>query len=673
MNTMGFSSNEQIFTSINDQVFTGIEGVNVIDPQSLGIGISFNELPDNEPQPYEVVVKDSNDWEEIHDYIINENEIDGIPNRKIECISIMNSEVSTYQMSNEEAGILRNHPKVEFVEKSSLFNSVNLEKRKFYEQFDRYADIDRFKINIENKKTGTPGTALTFTQWGLLRHSKSSNPYPTGTASVNEDIQHSLSGKNVDIVIMDTGVRWDHPEFLKPGYTSVPAGVSTASVSRVRDIIIHGEEEYGIDWTSFNIGLWNAGTGSLSNYTISNVLESSTFNGSWHGSHVAGIAAGNNFGWAYEANIWSIACIDRSDVGFSDPFDGFRYIREWHKNKPINPETGRKNPTILNGSWCTKQFIWIESENSPNSPISHNFAAKFRGDSFSRNQILDTTNNPVPAVTYSNIEAIEITGQTGVTTYTGFRFAAADKYYQQAKATALFNDPDCKDIICIFAAGNQGNKMDKVDGDDYDNYFSAYTVFADLANRSTHYNRVGSPAITHQGLDDAAIVVGSIDSSVVTNIGEFRPYFSNIGPAVDVLSAGENILSPESSGYQDPRNSSFYLNYKTGTSMSTPQVSGILACYVQGQPSMTRVEARKWLFESGSIVLPTDTGLFYDTYKDPVGVGSVNYWSSNFNLRGAEARILYNPTANNTIPSIKGNNLNLSGENLKFKHGFSYA
>ena len=99
MNTMGFSSNEQIFTSINDQVFTGIEEVNVIDPQCLGIGISFNELPDNEPQPYEVVVKDSNDWEEIHDYIINENEIDGIPNRKIECISIMNSEVSTYQMS----------------------------------------------------------------------------------------------------------------------------------------------------------------------------------------------------------------------------------------------------------------------------------------------------------------------------------------------------------------------------------------------------------------------------------------------------------------------------------------------------------------------------------------------------------------------------------------------
>ena len=53
---------------------------------------------------------------------------------------------------------------------------VTLEKRKFYEQFDRYLDVNRFGIDIENKKDGTPGTALTFTQWGLLRHSKSSNP-----------------------------------------------------------------------------------------------------------------------------------------------------------------------------------------------------------------------------------------------------------------------------------------------------------------------------------------------------------------------------------------------------------------------------------------------------------------------------------------------------------------
>ena len=35
---------------------------------------------------YIVIVNLPEDWDEVHNYIINENEIDGIPNRKIECI-----------------------------------------------------------------------------------------------------------------------------------------------------------------------------------------------------------------------------------------------------------------------------------------------------------------------------------------------------------------------------------------------------------------------------------------------------------------------------------------------------------------------------------------------------------------------------------------------------------
>ena len=50
----------------------------------------------------------------------------------------------------------------------------------------------------------------------------------------------------------------------------------------------------------------------------------------------------NQFGLAFESNIWSIACVDRSDLGWSEPSDGFDYIKVWHKNKPINPLTGQK-------------------------------------------------------------------------------------------------------------------------------------------------------------------------------------------------------------------------------------------------------------------------------------------------------------------------------------------
>ena len=41
----------------------------------------------NKIDEYIVIVNLPEDWDEVHNYIINENEIDGVPNRKIECIN----------------------------------------------------------------------------------------------------------------------------------------------------------------------------------------------------------------------------------------------------------------------------------------------------------------------------------------------------------------------------------------------------------------------------------------------------------------------------------------------------------------------------------------------------------------------------------------------------------
>ena len=41
----------------------------------------------NDIDQYLVVVNLPEDWEEVHNYIINENEIDNIPNRKIDCVN----------------------------------------------------------------------------------------------------------------------------------------------------------------------------------------------------------------------------------------------------------------------------------------------------------------------------------------------------------------------------------------------------------------------------------------------------------------------------------------------------------------------------------------------------------------------------------------------------------
>ena len=51
---------------------------------------------------YVVTCNNGSDWDEIHDYIINENEIDGIPNRKIECTDDCKScdRMATYEISD---------------------------------------------------------------------------------------------------------------------------------------------------------------------------------------------------------------------------------------------------------------------------------------------------------------------------------------------------------------------------------------------------------------------------------------------------------------------------------------------------------------------------------------------------------------------------------------------
>lgn len=653
----------------------------------LGRVIVIDEIPNDTPQAYTVCVKDPNDWEEMHDYIINENEIDGIPNRRILCISSMSCSTkrSVYEMSNDEADVLRNHSKVEWVEKSSMHNPSVLEQRKYDEEFDKHAFTNRFKENARGiRSTLTNPSSRVDVQWGLHRHvRKDSSDYTANISNLDEDLQYSLTGKNVDIVIMDTGVRWDHPDFIKKEYfdsgnifndanVTIPTGVSTATASRVRDIIIHGESEYGIDWSTH--GLAEPGVeGALSNYTIANVLESDN---NWHGSHVAGIAAGTLSGWAFEANIWSIACIDRSDVGFSDPADGFDYIRVWHKNKPINPETGRRNPTIVNGSWGFSQYVYKTSQD---------YSAVYRGNTYTKTYIESSSSN-LPPIYYYPVENF---GGRGSEEYR-FKFTVV-KTSSQSTTDELFDDSDCDDIICVFSAGNNAHKQDVPGEDDYDNRFTGETVVYSSGYGTSYYHRSGTPAISHIGQKDAPISVGALENRINTysNQGDVESLdsYSNTGPAVDILAAGGNIFAPTPQTDASALNIysggsvngvTYYRGQKSGTSAASPQVAGVLALYLESYPKATRVDVRNWLYKHGSVVVGCGTAgeiggsiRFWDSSKgmNPVGAGTSESYYHGSNvfydnpLQGGVPRILYNPFANNVKPNISG--VNLSGISFK--------
>lgn len=148
----------------------------------------------------------------------------------------------------------------------------------------------------------------------------------SGTAAVSGTIELTQTGRNVDVVICDeNGLVWNHPEFA-----------------------VNADGSGGTRTVQYNWGQHNAEIGNGSNGTW-------TYGTGSHSTHVAGTVAGNTQGWARSSNIYNLYYLSGDNFDYTFPWV-FDYIRAFHRNKSVNPETGRKNPTIVNNSWGMSIF-----------------------------------------------------------------------------------------------------------------------------------------------------------------------------------------------------------------------------------------------------------------------------------------------------------------------------
>ena len=418
------------------------------------------------------------------------------------------------------------------------------------------------QTNDFNKTTGT--FAGDDKNWGLYRVIEGDSVANWGSDSTaeitNRTIVTTASAKNVDVVVVDDHVNPDHPEFAVN-----PDGTGGSRVNQ-------------FNWFQYNSVL---GYGSNGTYTYS--TSGSSPNGN-HGTHVAGTVAGNTQGWARDANIYNMA--------FSDALSGvtdwdeklWDYLRHFHKNKAINSATGRRNPTVTNHSWG---YSYNNINLSALTSVTYRgTTTALSGTDAQKKTVLEANGVPVPAGTYLYA--------------TPARVAAVDADIQDA-----INDG----VIVISSAGNSYWNCDVSGGNDYNN---------SINNGAIYHSRGSTP-----GSADNVICVGSIGSKV----NEYKSNFSNWGERVDIWAPGSDIISAvyDSSsaategGYTpiiaDSRNSSYHLASISGTSMSGPQVTGVIACLAEQEQDLTQAEALQHLKENALAEVGTTGTINQSTYE----------------------------------------------------------
>ena len=512
-----------------------------------------------------------------------------------------------YWMTDEQAETIRQDSRVLAVQLTPEELGIKAGPKSFYNSTEYNIQGTFDKSNTNN------GTAANYRQWGHLHSAgttaqRAKGTWTTGQVTDNTGVNVYNDGKHVDVVICDDFVGRDCEEFYSP----------TTGVNRF------------VQYEWFNE--LNTYVTSIDDDNITPLSGQYPYvdnggNTDYHGTHCAGTVAGQWYGWAREANIYNIHSYGAADVGSLLLFD---YLRAFHRYKPINPETGKRNPTITNHSWG---YGYDLTENGydagTNIPLGNLNWIEWNGVTYS-------ASNPNPSGwTWEGIEADF-----------GVREAVGGIPAHYAALNADIEDAIEDGVVVIVAAGN-------------DNYYIAEEGDPEWNNRMDlqglggwiYMNRGGSPSGAR-----GAINVGSLQPN-----NNKRSTFTNYGPGIDVFAPGSYIHSAfNGSGTPDPKYSQGTGNYFasiSGTSMATPQVCGLIALAASGKERFT---------QSDAIAIVDRFGKAGDMTFDVSPTGISN-WTLNFSstsnsaytVSGGDGAVYHNSASNPTITMREGDTLTL--------------
>ena len=457
-----------------------------------------------------------------------------------------------------------------------------------------------------------------------------------GTKIVTDTVEIYNSGKHVDVVICDDTVSFDCAEWISP------------TTNQTRFVNYEWYNELNTYVGSIDDDSQTLPTGSYPNYVDNGTNTVS------HGTHIAGTIAGRHYGWAPEANIYALQMINGHTGTTTVPsLLLFDYLRAFHRHKPINPETGRRNPTVTNHSysWRYDWTVDLEYQGWALEDLSY---VVYRGTTYD-------VNNPGPSGwTFDGILA-------------DFGFGRDHTAVPSYNLSIIEDAKDAVEdgVVCIGASGNQNFMLvPKIDPNtgaqhvDWDNYvrLGGYGL-----NWNLYYNRGSAPTEA-----PGFLTVGNVDNDTTFT----RANSSNYGPRVDVFAPGSNIISAtdSSAGYLDTKyGGNNWFGRKTGTSMASPQVCGIAAMLATNKRRLTTEDIRGFVQQNSK-----ENDMTFDTWTPAQQVDDAyhvklheqahlcafaanasNQWVTNIHTdrNGHRANNRHNTTTNPTVTMYVGDTI----------------